>query len=51
MAKMLLVVNLMIGSPRLFLDPSGVPQFHQAIGIVPATLINCFLNSYWTFKE
>lgn len=33
------------------LDPSGIPQVHQAAGIVPATLINYFLNSYWTFKE
>ncbi len=32
-------------------DPGGVPQVHQAIGIIPATLINYFLNSYWTFKE
>jgi len=32
-------------------DPSGIPQVHQALGIVPATLINYFLNSYWTFKE
>jgi dolichol-phosphate mannosyltransferase len=32
-------------------DPSGIPQVHQAIGIIPATLINYFLNSYWTFKE
>lgn len=33
------------------LDPAGIPQVHQAVGIVPATLINYFLNSYWTFKE
>jgi dolichol-phosphate mannosyltransferase len=33
------------------LDPQGIPQIHQAIGIIPATLINYFLNSYWTFKE
>jgi dolichol-phosphate mannosyltransferase len=33
------------------LDSHGTPQVHQAIGIVPATLINYFLNSYWTFKE
>jgi dolichol-phosphate mannosyltransferase len=33
------------------LNPGGIPQVHQAIGIVPATLINYFLNSYWTFKE
>lgn len=32
-------------------DPSGIPQVHQAIGIIPATFINYFLNSYWTFKE
>jgi len=32
-------------------DPAGIPQLHQAAGIVPATLINYFLNSYWTFKE
>jgi len=33
------------------LDPSGIPQVHQALGIVPATAINYFLNSYWTFKD
>jgi dolichol-phosphate mannosyltransferase len=33
------------------LDPGGMPQIHQAIGIVPATLINYFLNVYWTFKQ
>jgi dolichol-phosphate mannosyltransferase len=33
------------------LNPGGSPQLHQAAGIVPATLINYFLNSYWTFKE
>jgi dolichol-phosphate mannosyltransferase len=33
------------------LYPAGVPQIHQAIGIIPATAINYFLNAYWTFKE
>ncbi|HET7319690.1 MAG TPA: hypothetical protein VFK23_11185 [Nitrospirota bacterium] len=33
------------------LDPGGSPQLHQAAGIIPATFINYFLNSYWTFKE
>jgi dolichol-phosphate mannosyltransferase len=33
------------------MDPQGVPQVHQAAGIIPATFINYFLNSYWTFKE
>jgi dolichol-phosphate mannosyltransferase len=31
--------------------PTVPPQVHQAIGIVPATLINYLLNSYWTFRE
>lgn len=33
------------------LDPAGIPQVHQAAGILPATFVNYFLNSYWTFKE
>lgn len=33
------------------IHPAGIPQVHQAVGIIPATLINYFLNSYWTFKE
>jgi dolichol-phosphate mannosyltransferase len=31
--------------------PQGSPQIHQLIGIVPATLVNYFLNSYWTFSD
>ncbi len=31
--------------------PDLPPQLSQLIGIVPATLINYFLNSYWTFKH
>jgi len=31
--------------------PDVAPQVHQFIGIIPATLINYFLNSYWTFSE
>ena len=33
-----------------FLFPDIMPQFNQAIGIIPATVVNYFLNSYWTFK-
>jgi putative flippase GtrA len=33
------------------INPTGIPQIHQAAGIVPATLINYFLNAYWTFKD
>jgi dolichol-phosphate mannosyltransferase len=31
--------------------PDVPPQLHQLVGIIPATLLNYFLNSYWTFKE
>ena len=31
--------------------PAAAPQVHQFIGIVPATLVNYFLNSYWTFRD
>lgn len=31
--------------------PDVAPQIHQLIGIVPATLANYFLNSYWTFRH
>jgi dolichol-phosphate mannosyltransferase len=31
--------------------PSVAPQVHQFVGIVPATVVNYFLNSYWTFRD
>ena len=31
--------------------PRLAPQLVQLIGIVPATLVNYFLNSYWTFRD
>ncbi len=34
-----------------YLFPETNPIIHQLVGIVPATLINYFLNSYWTFKH
>ena len=33
------------------LFPDTAPQVHQLIGIVPATAVNYFLNSYWTFRK
>jgi len=33
------------------LFPESAPQVHQLIGIIPATLANYFLNSYWTFRH
>ncbi len=34
-----------------FLFPHVPPVIHQAIAIPPATLVNYFLNAYWTFKD
>jgi dolichol-phosphate mannosyltransferase len=31
--------------------PRIAPQLDQLIGIIPATLVNYFLNSYWTFRD
>jgi dolichol-phosphate mannosyltransferase len=31
--------------------PAGSPLLHQFAGIVPATAVNYFLNSYWTFRQ
>lgn len=31
--------------------PDTRPQIHQLIGIIPATLVNYFLSSYWTFRQ
>ena len=34
-----------------FVFPDTRPQIHQLIGIIPATLVNYFLSSYWTFRQ
>jgi len=34
-----------------YLFPLARPQIPQLIGVVPATITNYLLNSYWTFKE
>lgn len=31
--------------------PEVKPQIHQLIGIIPASIVNYFFNSYWTFRE
>lgn len=31
--------------------PDYPPALHQFIGIIPATLVNYFMNSYWTFRH
>jgi dolichol-phosphate mannosyltransferase len=33
------------------LVPRAPPQFDQFVGIIPAVLVNYFLNSYWTFRS
>ena len=52
-AVSLLALGLSYGSFVLLsiLFPDVPPQLNQFIGIIPATLINYFLNSYWTFKD
>jgi len=34
-----------------FAFPHVTPYAHQLVSIVPTTLINYFLNSYWTFRN
>jgi dolichol-phosphate mannosyltransferase len=34
-----------------FAFPDVPPHVHQFLGIIPATLVNYFLNSYWTFRH
>lgn len=33
------------------LFPKVAPQYHQAVGIIPATFVNYFFNTYWTFRH
>ena len=33
-----------------FLFPQVSPQVHQAIGVIPGTLVNYVFNSWWTFR-
>ena len=34
-----------------FLFPEVSPQVHQAIGVVPGTIVNYAFNSWWTFRS
>jgi len=38
-----------LGLSLLF--PHTSPYVHQAVAILPATLVNYFLNTYWTFRD
>jgi len=33
-----------------FIFPTAPPHLHQLAGIIPASIINYFMNSYWTFR-
>ncbi len=33
------------------LFPDVRPQVHQLLGILPATLVNYYMNSYWTYRQ
>jgi dolichol-phosphate mannosyltransferase len=35
----------------MILLPRQLPQVHQLLGVLPAFLVNYFLNSYWTFSS
>jgi len=35
----------------MILFPRQVPQVQQLLGVIPALLVNYFLNSYWTFSS
>jgi dolichol-phosphate mannosyltransferase len=34
-----------------FLFPQVLPQIHQAISVIPGTLVNYAFNSWWTFRS
>lgn len=38
-----------VGLSRAY--PAAPPQIDQLIGVIPATLVNYFLNAYWTFGD
>lgn len=49
------IISLMVSYSTFvvlsLLFPHTMPQVHQAIGIIPATVFNYFLNAYWTFNK
>lgn len=46
---LLVSYSTFVGLTLLF--PNVAPQVHQLLGIIPAMLLNYFLNSRWTFKS
>ena len=44
-------VSFMVFVVLSLVFPTAPSQIHQLIGIVPATLVNYFMNSYWTFRH
>lgn len=46
-----LIISFSTFSALTLLVPDGSPLLFQAIGIIPATVVNYLTNSYWTFKE
>ena len=44
-----LLVSYTIFVGLSILRPEGSPQLHQLAGVIPAMLVNYFLNAYWTF--
>jgi dolichol-phosphate mannosyltransferase len=46
-----LVISFATFTALSLLFPNNPPELQQLAGIVPATFINYFLNSYWTFRS
>ena len=47
----LLALGVSYGSFLVLLLPRVAPVWLQGLAIVPAVLVNYFLNSYWTFRD
>jgi len=49
LASLVVSYTTFVGLSAAF--PTIAPQINQFIGIIPATVLNYFMNSYWTFKQ
>jgi dolichol-phosphate mannosyltransferase len=46
-----LAVSYSTFSALSFANPAGLPILHQFLGIIPAVLVNYFMDSNWTFRR
>jgi dolichol-phosphate mannosyltransferase len=45
-----LSISFVTFSASAFIFPDSPPQIHQLVGILPDSIVNYLLNSYWTFS-